>query len=130
VLLREVGSGDPNGGRLMGAFVLCTIVMVVMQVVSAVVIALLNPKSYDAPADERERMIDLKASRIAFVTLSIMAMGSVLAIPLLAHGGPLLFPRDPIGGTLSVIGGNVFFAVVVAELVHAGGQIFFFRRAG
>lgn len=129
VLMREIGSGDPRGGVLMGTFIGCTIALVAVQVVLYVAITLCAPRGAEARTDERERLIDLKASRIAFVTLSILVMGTVIVVPLLAHAGPLLFPRDPMGGTLSVIGGSAFLAVVVGELVHAGWQILLFRRA-
>jgi hypothetical protein len=129
VLFQEVGSGDPAGGRLMGTFVACTVLIIILQIATAVVLAILNPKSHDAPADERERMFDLRASRIAFITLSILVMGTVLTIPVLAHAAPILFPRDPTGAMLSIIGGSAFFALVVGELVHAGGQILLFRRS-
>lgn len=129
VLMREIGSGDPRGGVLMGTFIACTVTLVVVQIVLYVAIALTAPKDAEARADERERLIDLKASRIAFITVSLLVIGTVIAVPLLAHAGPLIFPRDPMGGTLSVIGGSAFLAVVVGELVHAGWQILLFRRA-
>ena len=129
VLLREIGTRDPDGGALMGAFIVCTLALVAVQVVLYVAVAIAGPKDAAAPADEREQLIDLRASRAGFVVTGALVMSALLTLPFLAAAGPLIFETDPVVGSLTVLGGGVFFALVAGELVHAGWQIILFRRS-
>ncbi|MDB5691362.1 MAG: hypothetical protein JWO81_425 [Alphaproteobacteria bacterium] len=128
-LVPALASGRPDGPRLISLFSACVFLLVVAQVVLSVLIAVHSPKEAQAPADEREQLIGLKASRLAFYTLSALAIVTAIATRLLAAAGPSLFPRDPLGGSMIVVGSAIFFAVVAAELVRATGQIVYFRRA-
>jgi hypothetical protein len=74
-------------------------------------------------------MIGLRATRIAFVTLSALALVTAFSTPLLAVLARILFPADPLSGTIVVLGSATFFAVVAAEAVRAAGQIILFHRA-
>jgi hypothetical protein len=128
LLFHELASRAPNSGRLLASFVGSTILMIVLQIAIHIVIAISAPKDVDAVADERERMIELKASRIGFVTLMTLSMGAVIALPLVGVAGPQLFPSDPLTGSLTVLGGAIFLSVILAELAHDVSQIVFFRR--
>jgi hypothetical protein len=128
LLLRALGTGQPDGARLMGLFSTCVLLVVVAQVVLSVLITVRSPGEARAPADERERLIGLKAGRLGFYTLSGLAMLTALATPLFAIAGPSLFPHDPLGGSVIAMGSAIFFAVVIAELVRAAGQIVYYRR--
>jgi hypothetical protein len=112
VLEVEAGRADPHAtGRL---FFTLLIVLVVVEVVLHVLVAAQSPKEARTPKDERERLIDLKATRIAFFVLLI---GALLAIATIHHGADRV-----------ELAHCVLFAVVVAELVRFGGQIVFYRR--
>lgn len=128
ILVREIGTRNPDGGALMGAFIGCTIALVVVQVTLQIAIAIAAPKEAEAPADERERLIELEASRIAFMVMGALVLAALLTLPVLAVAGPLIFKADPVGGSLTALGGGVFFALVLGEIVHAGWQILLFRR--
>jgi hypothetical protein len=128
ILIGEVASGAPDGARLMGLFSRCVIVIVVAQIVLSIVLAASSPKAANAPADERERMIGLRASHVAFATLSALALIAALSTPLLAVLARMLFPTDPLSGTIIVLGSAIFFAVVIAELVRAARQIILYHR--
>ncbi len=96
-------------GLLVGA----VIALIVIATVLTIVAALLNPKEANAPADERETLIDLKAERIASYTLSV---GVLLMI------GALLLGWNP-----HLVANLLLAALVVSELVKAGAQIAYFR---
>jgi hypothetical protein len=129
-VVRALRSGAPDGGALLGLFVGCVILLTVVQIIVSVVLAILSPGAADAPADERERAISLKAIRNAFVTLNALALVIALSSPALALIGPYLFPANPLSGTVIVLASAIFFAVVLAELVRSAGQIFYFHRVG
>lgn len=90
------------------------VVLIIVAVVLNTLIALFNPKQANAPADERETMIDLKAERIASYTLSV---GVVCLI------GALL-----VGWNAYLVANLLLASMVVAELVKALAQIVSFRR--
>lgn len=96
-------------GLMIGAVVMLVIITVSLTVGAA----MLNPRAANAPADEREQLIDLKAERIASYALSV---GVVCLI------GALLM------GWNGILVANLLLASMVAsELIKAGWQIASFR---
>ena len=87
---------------------------VLLEIVLHVAIAMRAPREARAPKDERERLIEMRATRIAF---------QVLVLGALASAGLMHFTRSA-----WAVGQHVLMAVVVAELVKFGGQILYFRR--
>ena len=87
---------------------------IVIEVVGHVVLYLWFPKDARTPKDERERLIDLKAIRLAAY---IFVLGSFIAI-LTPHYGATGFAV-----TLFVL-----FAFVIAEIVNYTARIIYYRR--
>jgi hypothetical protein len=87
---------------------------VVLEVVLHIALTLQAPNEAWTPRDERERLIDMRATRVAFQVLVVGALAGVGTIHLTS--------------SLWVVSQVVLFAVVVAELVRFGGQIVYFRR--
>lgn len=100
-------------GLVIGLTVGAIVVLTVLAVGLSTVVALFTPKEANAPADERETLIDLKAERIASYTLSV---GVVCLI------GALL--ADVNGILVAVL---LQASLVVSELVKASAQIAYFR---
>jgi len=90
------------------------ILLIAAEVAIAIALAIWAPKEADAPADERERMISLKATRNAF---NVVMVGAVSAAAGIGFGVPVFFMVNVL-----------FFSVVLAEVVRFAGQIFYFRR--
>jgi hypothetical protein len=87
---------------------------VVLEIVLHLALALQAPDQARAPRDERERLIDMKATRVAF---QVLVIGALAGVGLL-H----------VTSSTWVMAQAVLLAIVVAELVRFGGQILFFRR--
>jgi hypothetical protein len=106
---------DPAYGQPLSIALLVTAMIAFIIVVTAltVIAALTNPKAANAPADEREKLIDLKAERAASYTLSAGVMLSMTG---------LLF-----GFNAFLIANVLLASLVAAELVKAGWQIAAFR---
>ena len=92
---------------LLGAFI-------AIEIVLHVFLTIQKPDEARAPRDEREHLIELKATRVAFYVLVVGALASV---------GLMHVTRSA-----WVIAQHIFLAVMVAGVVKFGGQIFYFRR--
>ncbi len=89
------------------------VALVVVQVVLIIVMAIFSPKDAQAPRDERDQLIDLRANRIAYY---VLASGVVLAC--LAGAIALPFALTP---------NTLLFVLVIAELLRLGAQIVQYR---
>ena len=93
---------------------LCIAAFILIEVVAYVVLYVRNPKDARTPKDERERLIDLKALRLAAY---VYVLGSFLAIIASVHA--------PSGATVGFL---VLGAFVVAEIVNYSARIIYYRR--
>jgi hypothetical protein len=89
--------------------------LIALEIALHVAIAFQSPRDARTPKDERERLIDMKASRVAFYVLLVGAFASV--------------------GTLHVPGSNRFMiaqcvmgSIILAALVRFATQIALYRR--
>jgi len=97
-------------GLLVGTTVLFVVVMIALTVVAAV----LAPADAAAPADEREKLISLKASQFPYFALSSGAFTTIVALFV---------------GTDRFFAANfLFLSMIVAEVAKDAAQIFYFRR--
>lgn len=87
---------------------------VALEILLHVVLAIRAPKEARSPRDEREQLIDMRATRVGFYVLLVGAMASVGMVHLTSRAW--------------VIQQVVLLAIVLAELVRFGGQIVLFRR--
>ena len=86
----------------------------VLEVVVHVAIAVRSPRDARAPKDEREDLIDLKATRAAFYVLFGGALMSIFTMHFRV--------------TVWIMSQFVLFSIVIAELVKFSRQIVLFRR--
>jgi hypothetical protein len=91
------------------------IALVIVQTVLTIAVAIFAPKEAQAPRDERERLIELKATRFAYAGL---ATAVACACFFAAFNPPILFNT------------NALLAILVtAELMRSGCQIVQYRRS-
>ena len=107
-------SGRMHSGASLGLGVGLLAAFVILEIVLHVAIAIQSPGDARAPKDERERLIEMRATHRAFPVLVLGALAGV---------GTMHLTRSN-----WVVGHVVLLAVVVAELVKFGGQIVSFRR--
>src|SRR5439155_15181426 len=93
--------------------------LIIAEVVLHLLIAIRSPKEARTPKDERERLIELKATRVAFFVLLVGALFSIWTMHLRL--------RDPRDGAW-LMGHCVLFSLFVAGLVKFGSQIMLYRR--
>lgn len=106
--------GDVAGSQAVGTAFALLLAFVVLEIVLHVIVAIRAPREAQSPRDERERLIDMRATRVAFHVLLLGAFASVGLVHLTSRAW--------------VIQQAVLLAIVIAELVRFGGQIVLFRR--
>jgi len=104
------GKAHVHGGTQFALILL----FVVLEIVLHVAIAVQSPRDARAPKDERENLIDLKATRSAFYVLFGGALLSIFTMHFRVNVW-----------TMSQF---VLFSIVVAELVKFASQVVLFRR--
>ena len=106
---------DPNPTPwTLHAAAACIGAFIAIEVVAHLVLYLRNPKDARTPQDERERLIALKATRLAAY---VYVVGSFLAVLTVHHGANGI-----------AVGFFVLFAFVIAEIVNYATRIIYFRR--
>lgn len=111
-VLRDGAQGGALGfGGLLGTVV----ALVVVQVVLMIAAGIASPRDAKAPRDERDRLIELRATRIAYAALT---SGVALACFFGAFTPPLIFNTNAL-----------LFLLVTAEIVRGACQIIQYRRA-
>jgi hypothetical protein len=98
------------GGLLIQSIVL----LIAFQVVPLIAIAVWKPKDAQAAIDEREYLIDLKATNIAFYVA--------------ATGALVMCVRAQMEQPAFYVTNGLFFTVVLAQLVKSVSQIVLYRR--
>jgi hypothetical protein len=83
-------------------------------VVLRVAIRLQAPSEARKPRDEREQLIEMRATRVAFPVLVVGALAGV---------GMMHLTRSAF-----MVAQYVLLAIVVAELVKFGGEILYYRQ--
>ena len=110
-----IHSGPPGGGFRFGGLLGTIIALVLVQTVLTIAVAVFAPKDAKACADEREKLIELNATRFAY---SGLATSVALACFLAAFNPPILFNTNAL-----------LFILVVAEVMRSACQIVQYRRS-
>jgi archaellum biogenesis protein FlaJ (TadC family) len=105
------GAVETHRGFVISVGLLAAFVLI--EIVLHVTVAMQAPEEALAPKDEREQLIELKATRVAFQVLVVGALAGVAMM----H----------ITRSVWVMGQHVLLAIVFAELVKFGVQIRYFR---
>ena len=116
LLLTQAWDDSYGRGLSIGLLAGAVVTLVIVAATLTIITALLSPKEANAPADERETLIDLKAERISSYALSV---GVVCLI------GALLM-----GWNGYLVANLLLASLVIAELTKAIAQIAYFRRGG
>ena|SRR5665213_2765804 len=114
----KVGSalmrGDADGTPFFALFAQSVVLFVLVIIIGTVIAAVMAPKDAQAPEDERERLITLKANSASGY---VLATGVVLAIGVIFYG-----VKDFLVINL------LFFTLVVSEIYKNVMQIVLYRR--
>jgi archaellum biogenesis protein FlaJ (TadC family) len=103
----------PDVLHAMGASLLA---YVLIEFVAWLVLRWRYPRDAREPKDEREKLIDLKAIRIAYYALATGALAGIFVTLHVANTGPV------------AVGMVVFLAFVLSQVVKHAARIVYYRR--
>jgi hypothetical protein len=109
-----ISAGPQTGGSHFGALLGTIICLVIVQVVLNIAVAVFTPSEAQAPRDERDKLIELRAMRVAYCGL---ATAIALAIFFAGFDPPILFNANAL-----------LFILVTTEIMRAACQIIQYRR--
>ena len=110
-----IDNGIASSARSFHLFVALVMAFIVGEIVLHAIVAMQSPRDARAPKDERDRLIDLKATRVAFFVL----MTGALLVIVMVH-----FPVDRLEILQALL-----LSVVAAELTMLGARIVYYRLA-
>jgi hypothetical protein len=111
----SIGHAQVHPGAMFGNLLGTVIVLTVVQTALTIGVAIFKPKEAQAPRDEREKLIDLKATRTAY---SALATAVALACFFGAFNPPIVFNANAL-----------LFVLVTAEVLRSICQIVQYRRS-
>ena len=109
-----IRAGHQAGGFRYGGLLMTVVALVVVQVVLTVAVTIFSPKEAKAPRDERDKLIELRAMRVAYAGL---ATSVAFACFFGALTPPIVFNTN-----------SLLFLLVTAEIMRSGCQIIQYRR--
>jgi hypothetical protein len=109
-----IHAGPHAGSFHFGGLLETIIALVVLQIVLTVAVAIFSPKEAQAPRDERDKLIELRAMRVAY---SGLATSVALACFFGAFNPPIVFNTNAL-----------LFILVTAEILRSACQIVQYRR--
>jgi archaellum biogenesis protein FlaJ (TadC family) len=98
------------------AMVASVLAYLLLQIVGSVVLRLRSPQDARQPQDEREHLIKLKATRVAYLVLVSGVLGGIF------------FPMHVLGKGPLLAVWLVFGAFVLAEAAKQAALIYYYRR--
>ncbi len=88
---------------------------VVIKIIAHIVMAIRSPRDARTPKDERERLIELRGTSIAWYIFVILSLGGI-------------FVTIHLGANEIGVGFVVLLSFVIAEIVNYSMRIFYYRR--
>ncbi len=82
---------DARGLAMLGPFIVATVAQAAVMIAAASVWAISAPKEANAPADERDRAIGLRATRMAYLTLILGVIAVIVWLHFGLHGPDTIF---------------------------------------
>ena len=110
-----IQSGPHRGGFQVGGLLATIVALVVVQVVLIVAVAIYKPSEAKAPRDERDKLISLKSTQIAYAALGT-SVGFACFFG--AMTPPIVFNTNAL-----------LFLLVTAEILRALCQVIQYRRS-
>ena len=99
--------------------------LIVIQVVFHILLAMFGADDAEAPADERDRLIDARAARIAY---SVLSVGAVIILGRILFRGAMDEASAVAEVTLFEVANLLLFFLVLAEICQYGARVYFYRR--
>ena len=110
----EIVATAAGVGAVAGMLVPVTIIIIAVMALTAAYFAIRTPKEVNLKEDERERIIHIRGTHLAYYPLVLGVWANMIA----------MFYRLSVGEHLNLL----IATVVTAELVRVGSQLYYYRR--
>ena len=110
-----IHAGPQPAGFHFGGLLATIVALVIVQTVLTIAVAIFKPAEAKAPRDERDKLIELRAMRVAY---SGLATSVALACFFGAFDPPIVFNTNAL-----------LFILVTAEILRSACQIIQYRRS-
>lgn len=117
-------------GAETGHFAMSVFLIVIVQIATAIIVAIFTGRDAGAPADDREKSFALAAYRPAYLTMCMGVVMLMLTGPILLRIANEWQPAPPPGLTPILLGNALLFVLVLSEIVHSIAQLIRFRMGG
>jgi uncharacterized membrane protein len=109
-----IHAGHQAGGFHFGSLLETIVALVIVQIVLTIAVAIFSPRDAKAPRDERDKLIELRATRVAYAGL---ATSVLLACFFGTFDPPIVFNTNAL-----------LFILVTTEILRMACQIVQYRR--
>ena len=108
---------DPHPGTwVLHAMAVSLLAYLLIECVAWIVLRVKYPQDARTPRDERERLIDLKAIRVAYYVFTVCALGG------------MFLTLHVVGAHIVGLGMVIFMAFVLSQIVKHAARIVYHRR--
>lgn len=90
-IILAIAPHDARGLAMLGPFIVATVAQAAVMIAAASIWAISAPKEANAPADERDRAIGLRATRMAYLTLILGVIAIIVWLHVGLHGPDTIF---------------------------------------
>jgi len=104
------------GARVLHAMGASVLAYILVELVAWIVLRVKYPRDARTPKDERERLIDLKAIRVAYYVFVVGAIGGMFVT------------LHVMGAHIVGLGMVIFMAFVLSQIVKHAARILYYRR--
>lgn len=120
--------GRVSVGQAYGGFIKSVILLVIVQVIAAIVLAIMAPKDANAPEDMRDKEFAASAAVPAYNVLNVLIVVMMLCLPAATRLAPHYVTGDPATVITILIGNAMLLTLVLAHLTYCGAQIRHYRK--
>ena len=114
IAFRELSDPDADNPKIIGFFVIAIVLMVIIEIVLHISLAIAFRKDAEKAADERDNLIELKATRISYFVLAFGVWIASISILMVE--------------SLLAMVNIIMFFFVLAEIVGSTTQLLYYRR--
>lgn len=114
-VIRVFNTPDPHPKLIIGNFIVTIFFFVIIQIISQVYIAIKHRKEIEKGEDERDTLINLKATRVSYLILVIGVW--LTCISMIKFSSSI------------IIANNIMFFFILSEVVRFTSQLIYYRRS-
>ncbi len=119
------GASERTLSAMLYASIGVVIALVVIEILFHVALSLVSPGDAEAPADERDRLINARAARLAY---GVLSAGVIIVLVHILLRGAMGEAGAVAAVDLFTVANLLLLCVVCSEICQFGARIYYYRR--